>query len=103
MIIAIVQFPMPAGLAPDVVRERFAESVPRFQGLPGLLRKNYLYDPKAGTGGGAYLWESRAVAEAYYNEAWRERMGKMLGSVPSVTYFDSPVQVDNTVPAPRSA
>ena len=55
MIIAIVQFPMPAGLAPEVVRERFAESVPRFQGLPGLLRKNYLYDPKAGIGGGAYL------------------------------------------------
>lgn len=97
MIIAIVNF---RG-APDEPRERvlarFTEAAPRFRAIPGLVRKNFIHDAASGTGGGVYLWETRAAAEAYYDAAWRERMTKLLGNTPTVQYFDSPVQVDNSV------
>jgi len=95
MIIALVTFKMPPNLPLSDVEKRNAESAPRFLNLPGLVRKNYLYDPATGTGGGSYLWKSRAAAEAYYNAAWFERMTAMLGNTPTVQYFESPLQVDN--------
>lgn len=95
MIIALVTFKMPAGIALADVQRRFEESAPRFRQVGGLIRKNYLYDPASGTSGGSYLWESRAAAEAYYDAAWRDRMTTMMGNTPAVQYFESPVQVDN--------
>ncbi|MBI2961121.1 MAG: YdhR family protein [Betaproteobacteria bacterium] len=95
MIIALITFKLPPNLAPADSEKRCLESAPRFRQLPGLIRKNYLYDPATGTGGGSYLWESRAAAEAFYNAAWLERMRATLGNTPTVQYFESPVQVDN--------
>lgn len=96
MIIAIVNFRGPADEPLASVRKRFEETAPRFQKIPGLVRKNFLYDPATGVGGGSYLWASRAAAEAYYDDAWRERMTKLVGNTPTVQYFESPVEVDNT-------
>ncbi|MBI4291409.1 MAG: YdhR family protein [Betaproteobacteria bacterium] len=95
MIIALVTYKMPPKLPLADVERRCAESAQRFRQLPGLVRKNYLYDPATGTGGGSYLWETRAAAEAYYDAAWFERMTAMLGNTPTVQYFESPLQVDN--------
>lgn len=95
MIIAIVNFPLGAGKPVDAVQREFEASAPRFQAIPGLLRKNYLYDPQSGVGGGAYLWQSRAAAEAYYSTEWSARMAAMFGQAPTVQHFESPVQVDN--------
>lgn len=99
MIIALVTFKMPPNLPLADVEKRNAESAPRFLHLPGLVRKNYLYDPATGTAGGSYLWKSRAEAEAFYNAAWFERMTATQGNRPTVQYFESPLQVDNVVGA----
>lgn len=96
MIIAIVNFQLGVNHEVDAIRKRFEESVPRFRNLPGLLRKNYLYDPASGVGGGVYLWQTRAQAEAYYSPAWRERMHTTMGNTPAVRYFEMPVEVDNS-------
>ena len=45
--------------------------------------------------GGIYLWNSRAEAEAVFTESWRAYVRGKYNSEPSVTYFDSPVTVDN--------
>lgn len=95
MIIAIVNFRGAVNEPLESVRKRFVETAPRFQVIPGLVRKNFLYDPATGVGGGSYLWSSRAAAEAYYDDAWRERMTKLVGNTPTVQYFESPVEVDN--------
>ena len=59
------------------------------------MRKCYLLSDDGGTAGGVYLWTSRQAAENVYTDEWRRIVREKYGSEPSVTYFDSPVIVDN--------
>ncbi len=93
MITAIVSFPLPAGLTRDETAALYAITAPRYAAIPGLIRKQYLFAD--GRGGGVYLWESRAAAEAAYGPAWRQLAIDKYGAEPSVQYFDTPVIVDN--------
>lgn len=94
VIVAIVRFPLDPPLPADEVRDMFEASAPSYQHLPGLLRKHYLRAEDGATAGGVYLWESRAAAEAVYDEAWMERLTAKYGTRPTVEYFESPVTVD---------
>ena len=102
MITAIVQFKLPAGTSLEQAEEAFRASAPKYRGLPGLVRKYYLYG-EDGVAGGVYLWESRAAAERVYDEAWRKMIVERYGAEPSVTYFDTPVIVDNAGGATATA
>ncbi len=95
MITAIVQFDLPQDTRPDDVIAVFRQSVPRYRDRPGLIRKYYLLDEPSGKAGAVYLWETRAAAEATYDEAWRRSFIERYGAAPTVTYFDTPVIVDN--------
>jgi hypothetical protein len=75
--------------------EAFASTTPRYEQLPGLIRKYYLFDPETHTGGGAYLWEDRAQAEAFYNAEWRDRLAAKYSVPPKIMFFESPVIIDN--------
>ena len=94
MIVAIVRFPLPAGMTAEQTRASFEASASSYQGLPGLQRKYYLRSEDGTEGGGVYLWESRAAAEAVYDEAWRARLTERFGAEPRVEYLDCPVVVD---------
>lgn len=96
MITVIVNFPAPEGATVESMRNAFQTTAPNYEGLPGLIRKSYLFDPESGIGGGAYLWESREQAEAFYDEAWRKRIEDKYGSQPVISFFESPVIVDNS-------
>ena len=95
MITAIVQFQLPAHVDSAAAAEMFRGSAPKYQALPGLLRKYYLYDKASHTGGGCYLWESREAAETFYNAEWRSFIIDRYGSAPRLTFFETPVIVDN--------
>lgn len=94
MIVAIVTFPLPAGTTLDSARQAFEASVPNYEGVPGLIRKYYLYDAEP-RGGGVYLWESREAAERLYSEAWKAKIVEKYGAAPTIDYFEAPVIVDN--------
>jgi hypothetical protein len=92
MIIAIVQFDLPTGMTLTEATETiFAPSVDKYRAMPGLIRKNYLFGH--GKGGGVYLWDSVESAERAYSADWRRRIADRFGSEPSVTYFESPIEV----------
>ncbi|WP_193368419.1 YdhR family protein [Pelagibius marinus] len=95
MITAIVQFKLPSGIKREDVIAAFNTSVEQLRGYPGLIRKYYLYDEAAGTAGGAYLWENRAAAEALYSDAWLEMIAERYGGKPQITWFETPVVLDN--------
>ena len=95
VITAIVQFQLPADVDSAKAAALFAGSAPKYQALPGLLRKYYIYDKNTHIGGGCYLWESRAAAEAFYNAEWRQFITDRYGSAPNLSYFETPVIVDN--------
>lgn len=95
MIIALTSFALPQPITTEEARRIFLGTAPTYQGVPGLLRKHYVLSEDGGTAGGVYLWKSRADAEALYTEAWRAFVRGKYGTEPKVTYFDSPVVVDN--------
>ena len=95
MITTLVQFRLQGPVTPAKAKELFAASAPRFQGVPGLVRKYYLLSDDGRTAGGVYLWKSRAEAEALYTPEWKKSIEERYGSQPAITYFESPVIVDN--------
>jgi hypothetical protein len=94
MITAIVNFPLPGDVDVAKAQELFEGSAPNYKGLAGLVRKYYLF--QEGTGGGVYLWESREAADAVYTDEWKATIKARYGAEPTITYFESPVIVDNS-------
>src|SRR2546426_10194617 len=95
MTTAIVQFELAPALTLDEATRRFETSAPKYQNLAGLIRKYYIRSEDGRTAGGVYLWESRQAAERVYTGEWRERVEKLYGAKPTISWFDSPVVVDN--------
>jgi len=95
MITALVQFSLPQPITREKAGEAFARSAPKYQGVQGLIRKYFVLSPDGGTAGGMYLWQSRADADRLYTEEWYESIREKYGARPTVTFFESPVVVDN--------
>ena len=93
MIIASVRFPLRRGTTGEDITKVFEASAPRYQKLPGLLVKQYVFG--SGRGGGIYLWESRASAEQWYTPEWQMGVAMRYGGPPEIEWLDNPVTVDN--------
>jgi len=92
----IVIVDLPNDLPRDAVIGLFWKPVPRWQGWPGLIRKHDLCDGTASVGGGVYLWETRAQAEAAHDTAWCDMAEALYGARPRFQYFETPIVVDNS-------
>ena len=94
MITAIVRFTLPQGTSLDAAKTMFEKSAPNYKGAPGLVRKYYLYGEDR-IGGGVYLWESREAADRMFSDAWKKMIAERFGNAPEITYYETPVIVDN--------
>ncbi|MDX2158296.1 MAG: monooxygenase [Hyphomicrobiaceae bacterium] len=103
MITAIVRFKLPDAVNLADAKKMFEGSAPKYVGLAGLVRKYYLFDAASHTGGGVYLWESREAAEKVYNADWKKMIADRYGAAPDISYFESPVIVDNDRPMAQAA
>jgi hypothetical protein len=92
---AIVTLPILATLTQEQYAAYTAEIAARFQGVPGLVRKNFLFSRESGRAGGVYTWRDRAEGERFYAGVWRENIVAKFGVEPSIEWFYSPVIVDN--------
>ena len=91
----------------DALQAEFEESAPRYQKIPGLIRKNYIRSEDGTIGGGVYLYETREAAEKVYTPEYLdqetetsrhdEMVEKKYGQKPEILWFESPVIVDNTL------
>jgi hypothetical protein len=95
MIIVLTSFTVPKALSRAEARKIFLGTAPTYQGVPGLHQKHYVLSDDGATVGGIYFWRSRREAEAMYTPSWRSFVREKYGTEPTVTYFDSPVVVDN--------
>jgi hypothetical protein len=96
MITALVQFQLPSPITLAEATRRFEASAPKYQNVAGLVRKYYIRSQDGRVAGGIYLWATREAAEHMYNGEWRERVTNLYGTKPTITWFDSPVIVDNS-------
>jgi Putative mono-oxygenase ydhR len=95
MITAVVTFKIPPGITRAQWMEQTRSVATRFQTVPGLIRKQFLYSDQ-GLAGGVYLWETREAAETCYRGPWRDNVLKASGgSEPNIAWFDTEVVVDN--------
>ena len=83
----------PPGVTRAMIEAGFAKAVPTYKKVPGLLRKYFTVN--AAGFGGMYLWKNRAAADAWYSPEWRARAKAAYGVDPELSYFDTPVQIDN--------
>ena len=94
MITVIVSFKISTDLKAEAVKDKFLETAPMYRDVDGLIRKNYLLDIEKHTAGGAYTFETREQADKWFDQEridWiTERYSK-----PELTYYDTPVLVDN--------
>ncbi len=99
MITAIVQFKVDDDVDRDQILTNMGNAAPRFESVPGLIRKNFLLDTDRRVGGGIYTWETREAAEKLYAEGgpWREAIRNAYGVDPEITWFETPIIVDNTL------
>jgi len=95
MILAVVTFRLPKPTSLAEATAAFQSTAPKYQGLKGLLRKNYWLSEDGTRAGGVYLWETRADAERVYTEEWKKTVEAKYGSPPTVEYLHAPVMVDN--------
>jgi hypothetical protein len=95
MITAIVRFRLPEGTTLAAAKSMFEKSVPNYTAAPGLVRKYYLFGEDR-VGGGVYLWENRDAADKQYSAAWKNMIADKFGNAPEITYYDTPVIVDNS-------
>jgi len=99
MITALVQFKLPQPVTREKAREIFSSTAPKYRDIQGLIRKYYLLSKDGGTAGGVYLWNSQEQAEHLYTDEWKKFIRDTYGAEPSVTYFESPVVIDNAAGA----
>ena len=95
MLTVHVQFQLPQPISLEEAQKIMTGTAPNYQGIEGLIRKYYLLAEDGATAGGIYLWESRAQAEVFYNADWEKHIMDKYGAAPFVTYFETPVIVDN--------
>jgi hypothetical protein len=95
MIVAIVTFRLPKPVSLDEITKTFQSTAPRYQGVAGLLRKNYFVSEDGRRAGGIYVWETRADAERVYTTEWQKLVESKYGSAPEIEFLHSPVMVDN--------
>jgi hypothetical protein len=95
MIIVLTAFTLPEPITREEARSIFLSTAPKYRGVQGLFKKHYVLSEDGSTAGGVYVWNSRPEAEAMYTDSWRSFVRAKYGTNPTVTYFESPVVVDN--------
>lgn len=86
----LVEIPIPASISMDKVVSGFEEAVSTYKDVPGLLRKYFVTSDK-GTFGGIYLWKDEASANAWFTQAWKDRVAKTYGQAAKIEWFDTPI------------
>jgi len=89
MITAIVLYRLPPAIGYEECRAHFIAIASDFLGVPGFLRKHFIYSVEGGVAGGTYLWESLEAAQRFYNGPWLAGIRQRYGADPQIAYFET--------------
>lgn len=86
----LVQIPIPQGVSRELVLDGFVSAEETYRKVDGLLRKHFILG-ESGTFGGVYLWDSKASAQTWLDDQWRQRVSDTYGNPPMVEWFEVPI------------
>ena len=89
MITAIVLYDLPDTIGLEECRAHFGKIAPDFLRIPGFIRKQFICRRDGKIAGGAYMWESREAAEAFYSGPWVEGIRARYGGDPRIEYYET--------------
>jgi heme-degrading monooxygenase HmoA len=95
-VVVIVAIPTPPGATDAVLKAEFDKAAPRYQQIPGLIRK--YFTTGNGKFGGVYYWSSKAAADAWFNDAWKARVAATYHAPADVTYYTVPLAIEGAHP-----
>ena len=95
MITTIAQFKLAKETSIEEARQLFMQSAPDYRSTGGLIRKYYILAEDGNSAGAVYLWESMEAAQKAHSPEWRQRLQDKYGSEPALSFYQSPVIVDN--------
>ncbi|KPF81955.1 hypothetical protein IP78_04630 [Brevundimonas sp. AAP58] len=88
----VVDVPTPPGVTAERLRVEFEAAAPRYRQIPGLKTKSFTIGE--GSFGGTYLFDDRATAEAWFSDAWRQRVVQTYGAPARVDIYAAPLTID---------
>ena len=91
-VVVVVNVPTPAGVTAERLGTEFEAAAPRYRQIQGLKTKSFTIGQ--GSFGGAYLFEDRASAEAWFSDAWRQRVVQTYGAPARVDIYEAPLTID---------
>ncbi len=94
MFVVLVKFKISKDVSINGVKEKFKETAPMYQKTTGLIRKNYLLNEDKNIAGGVYIFDNSNSAYAWFDESRIQWLTERYSN-PEISYFDSPVIVDN--------
>jgi hypothetical protein len=95
LITVVTRFQLPAGVAAEQIRAAFEAVAPKFRGVPGLVRKQFLCSKDCRTAGGVYLWNDERAAREFMTQRVAPMIREKYQVDPSIEFYDSPVIVEN--------
>ncbi len=97
MITELVFFDLPRGITREEAMAKYRETAPAWSKNEDLVHKFYFFDAAQSRGGGVYIWRSRAAAQRWHGDEYRNRIRALYGSEPKITCLDTLLVVDNVL------
>jgi len=95
LFVVIVKFKVPNNSNSNDIKNKFQETAPMYQETDGLIRKNYLLNKDKNLAGGVYIFDTSKNAHAWFDQSRIKWLTERY-SEPEISYFDSPVEVNNS-------
>jgi hypothetical protein len=94
LFVVIVKFKVPEDLDKQSIKNKFEQTAPMYKETDGLIRKNYLFNQEKNIAGGVYIFDNSQNAYAWFDASRIQWLTERY-SEPEISYFDSPVEVNN--------
>jgi len=95
LFVVIVKFKVPNDSNINEIKNKFKETAPIYLETNGLIRKNYLLNKDKNLAGGIYIFDTSKNAHKWFDQSRIEWLTERY-SEPEISYFDSPLEVNNS-------
>ena len=95
MIGVFVTFSYPDTFDAPALRAIAREARAKFEALPGLRSKAFTLNEPQRLATNFYVWDDEAAARAFFTPQLADRIGKLYGAAPNITFVEIAELVDN--------